>query len=330
MAPVYILRCGDEVALVERPAKGLLGGMAGLPTSAWLETALTPSEAAAAAPVEARWRLVGAIDHVFTHFSLTLDVYQAESSTRAPGMAWRSLAAARAAIPPYFARLSMSANAWPELDYAASAQTLRALHLFTQIVGKTRLAQTPWLNHSWSVPLYISPRGLTTGLVPHGDRAFDVEFDLIESVLRLRTEADAASFALPGLTVAAFHHRFLGALSDLGVPVTIDGAPNELPEATPFRDDHAPRAYDLAVARKFHRVLLTADRLLKTFRTGFLGKASPTHFFWGSFDLAVTRFSGRRAPPHPWRRPSPARRRRPGSLLPRSQQRRLLARRPRR
>ena len=99
---VYILRCGNEVALVERPAKGLLGGMAGLPTSAWLETALTPSEAAAAAPVEARWRLVGAIDHVFTHFSLTLDVYQAESSTRAPGMAWRSLAAARAAIPTVF------------------------------------------------------------------------------------------------------------------------------------------------------------------------------------------------------------------------------------
>ena len=193
----------------------------------------------------------------------------------------------------------MPSPAWPELDYAKSAETLRALHLFTQIVGKARLSQTPWLNHSWSVPLYVSPRGLTTGLVPHGDRVFDVEFDLVESVLRLRTEADVAAFALPGLTVAAFNARFLGALCDLGVPVTIDGAPNELPAAIPFRDDTAPRAYDPNLARNFHRVLLTTDRLLKTFRTSFLGKASPTHFFWGSFDLAVTRFSGRRAPPHP-------------------------------
>ena len=193
----------------------------------------------------------------------------------------------------------MPSPAWPELDYAASADTLQALHLFTQIVGKARLSQTPWLNHSWSVPLYVSPRGLTTGLVPHGDRAFDVEFNLAESLLTVRTESDAAAFALPGLTVAAFHHRFLHTLRDLGVPVAIDGAPNELPEATPFRDDTAPRSYDPALARTFHRVLLTADRLLKTFRTAFLGKASPTHFFWGSFDLAVTRFSGRRAPPHP-------------------------------
>jgi hypothetical protein len=193
----------------------------------------------------------------------------------------------------------MPVPAWPELDYAASAPTLQTLHLFTQIVGKARLAQTPWLNHSWSVPLYVSARGLTTGLIPHGDRTFDVEFDLVDSVLRLRTETRIADFGLTGLTVAAFHDRVLRTLRELGVPVTIDGAPNELPEAIPFRDDTAPRAYDAAIARNFHRVLLTADRILKTFRTGFLGKASPTHFFWGSFDLAVTRFSGRRAPPHP-------------------------------
>lgn len=193
----------------------------------------------------------------------------------------------------------MSATAWPELDYAAGAPTLRALHLFTQIVGKARLAQTPWLNHSWSVPLYVSPIGLTTGLVPHGDHAFDIEFDLVGSALRVRTEANVAAFALSDLTVAAFHDRLLQTLRDLGVPVAIEGAPNELPEAIPFRDDTAPRAYDPAIARNFHHVLLTADRLLKTFRTGFLGKASPTHFFWGSFDLAVTRFSGRRAPLHP-------------------------------
>jgi hypothetical protein len=193
----------------------------------------------------------------------------------------------------------MPTPAWPDLDYATSADTLLTLHLFTQIVGKARLAQTPWLNHSWSVPLYVSPRGLTTGLIPHGDRAFDVEFDLVDSVLRIRTETDAAAFEIAGLTVAAFHHRVLHTLRNLGVPVTIDGAPNELPEAIPFRDDTARRAYDPALARTFHRALLTADRLLKTFRTGFLGKASPSHFFWGSFDLAVTRFSGRPAPPHP-------------------------------
>ena len=191
----------------------------------------------------------------------------------------------------------MTSAAWPELDYAASADTL---HLFTQIVGKARLAQTPWLNHSWSVPLYVSPRGLTTGLVPHGDRAFDIEFDLIDQRLLIRTdEGDTANLGLRERSVAAFHAEVLATLDAVDLPVTIDGAPNELPDATPFRDDHAPRDYDPAVARNYHRVLLTADRILKTFRTGFLGKASPVHVFWGSFDLAVTRFSGRRAPPHP-------------------------------
>ena len=111
------------------------------------------------------------------------------------------------------------------------------------------------------MPLYVSPRGLTTGLVPHGDRAFDIEFDLVESVLRVRTETDIAAFDIAGLTVAAFNARVLDTLRDLGLPVVIHGAPNELPEATPFRDDHAPRAYDPAVARNFHRVLLTADRM---------------------------------------------------------------------
>ena len=192
---------------------------------------------------------------------------------------------------------------WPELDYAASAPTLHTLHLFTQIVGKVRLAQTPWLNHSWSVPLYVSPRGMTTGNVPHGTRAFDMEFDLIDSVLRIRSDAVGAGMgaeiALPGLTVADFHGQVLGALRDLGLPVRIDGARNELPVAVPFARDHAPRVYDAAQATAFFRVLLIANCILKTFRTGFIGKASPTHFFWGSFDLAVTRFSGRRAPPHP-------------------------------
>ena len=194
----------------------------------------------------------------------------------------------------------MSSPAWPDLVYARGAPTLHTLHLFTQIIGKVRLRLTPWLNHSWSVPLYVSPRGLTTGLVPHGDRAFDVEFDLVDQTLTIRTdEAETASLGLEGQSVAQIHADVLKILDGLALSVTIDGAPNEQPDATPFRNDHAPRAYDPDVARTFHRVLLTADRLLKTFRTGFLGKASPTHFFWGSFDLAVTRFSGRRAPPHP-------------------------------
>ena len=188
---------------------------------------------------------------------------------------------------------------WPELDYAASADTLHTLHLFTQVLGKVRFSQTPWLNHSWSVPLYVSTRGLTTGLIPHGDRAFDIEFDLIGGRLIIRAETDGIEIALTGATIAQFHVRTLGALRDLGLPVRIGGAPNEMAEATPFRDDTAPRAYDPDAARTFHRVLLTADRLFKTFRTAYLGKASPTQFFWGSFDLAVTRFSGRRAPPHP-------------------------------
>ena len=193
----------------------------------------------------------------------------------------------------------MPSPAWPALDYPTSAETMNTLHLFTQLVGKVRLAQTPWLNHSWSVPLYITPRGLTTGTIPHGMGAFDIEFDLIDGVLAIRSDEHGARIVFPGLTVAMFHREVLATLEGLGLPVAIDDAPNEMAEATSFADDHARRAYDPAQARALFRALLTADRLLKTFRTAFLGKASPTHFFWGSFDLAVTRFSGRHAPPHP-------------------------------
>ncbi|MDP3174274.1 MAG: DUF5996 family protein [Phenylobacterium sp.] len=190
-------------------------------------------------------------------------------------------------------------DAWPPLPYAEWRETCTTLHLWSQIVGKVRLARSPWLNHSWQTPLYVTARGLSTGLVPHGARALDLEFDFVDAVLRIRTEFSQTDVALRPRSVAAFYAQVMEALDALGTPVAIHGAPNELPEATPFAQDHAARAFDADQARRFHRVLLQADRVLKHFRTGFLGKASPVHFFWGSFDLAATRFSGRKAPPHP-------------------------------
>ncbi len=188
---------------------------------------------------------------------------------------------------------------WPTLPYAEWADTCHTLHLWTQIVGKVRLARTPWLNHSWQVPLYLSARGLTTGLIAFGARALELEFDFVGRRLCLRTDGPAAELALRPMSVAQFYADVMAALDGLGLPVVIHPAPNEVPDAIPFAEDLAPRAYDGAWAERFWRVLLQADRVLRLFRTGFLGKASPVHFFWGSFDLAVTRFSGRRAPPHP-------------------------------
>ncbi len=190
------------------------------------------------------------------------------------------------------------AGPWPDLPYAEWADTCRTLHLWTQIVGKVRLAQTPWLNHSWHVPLYLTARGLTTGVVPHA-RPLDLEFDFIDRALRIRGDGQAASVPLRPMSVAEFYARVMAALEALGAPVAIHGAPNELPEATPFAEDTAPARLRRRLRRALLAALLQADRVLKAFRTGFLGKASPVHFFWGSFDLAVTRFSGRRAPAHP-------------------------------
>jgi len=189
--------------------------------------------------------------------------------------------------------------AWPALPFAEWADTCETLHLMCQIVGKVRLAQTPWLNHSWQTPLYVTARGLTSGLIPHGDRAFDLEFDFVRQVLRVRSDGPAASMALEAMPVADFYAAVMDMLAEVGAPVAIHGAPNEMPLAIPFARDHAPRAYDPLYAMRFWRVLLRTDRVLKDFRTAFLGKASPVHFFWGSFDLAVTRFSGRPAPRHP-------------------------------
>lgn len=192
-----------------------------------------------------------------------------------------------------------ASDLWPPLSYEAWAPTCAALQLWTQVVGKVRLAQTPWLNHSWQTPLYVSSRGLTTGPIPHGGRVFDIEFDFVDEVLRLRSDTETKTLPLRAMAVSEFYANLMNALRAMGLPVSIVAVPNELPDATPFAQDVAIRPYDGEMARRFWRVLTQADRVFKHFRTGFLGKASPVHFFWGSFDLAVTRFSGRPAPMHP-------------------------------
>ncbi len=189
---------------------------------------------------------------------------------------------------------------WPELPTAAWRETCATLHLWTQIVGKIRLVRSPWLNHSWHVALYVTPRGLTTSPIPDGSRAFQIDFDFIDHVLRIATsDGGERQFALAGQSVASFYTTILATLAGLGIQLVIDDMPNELPEPTPFPQDTAHASYDAEAVRRFHQILVDSDRVFKQFRTGFIGKASPVHFFWGSFDLAVTRFSGRRAPAHP-------------------------------
>jgi hypothetical protein len=193
-----------------------------------------------------------------------------------------------------------SQAAWPELPTAAWRDTYATLHLWTQIVGKIRLTRTPWLNHSWHVTLYVTPRGLTTSPVPDGTRTFQIDFDFIDHVLRVSTSDGALrQFALAGQSVASFYAATLAALAELGITVTIDEMPNELPAPIRFSQDIVHASYDPDAVSRFQQILVNCDRVFKQFRTGFLGKASPVHFFWGSFDLAVTRFSGRRAPRHP-------------------------------
>jgi hypothetical protein len=189
---------------------------------------------------------------------------------------------------------------WPELPTAAWRDTYATLHLWTQIVGKIRLTRSPWLNHSWHIALYVTPRGLTTSPIPDGPRTFQIDFDLIDHALRISTSDGAQlQFALAGHSVASFYVAVLAALAELGIHVAIDETPNELPEPVKFPQDTAHASYDPDAVRSLLQILVNSDRVFKQFRTGFLGKASPVHFFWGSFDLAVTRFSGRRAPRHP-------------------------------
>ena len=193
-----------------------------------------------------------------------------------------------------------AASSWPELPYAAWKDTCTTLHLWTQVVGKVRLALTPWINHSWHVTLRVSARGLTTPLTSTSGRHFQVEFDFIDHILWLRmSDGHRRQLVLRPMPVAEFYLEFLQLLSDAGIKVRITDMPNEIAEAIPFSRDLTHTAYDREFVHRFWQILLVSHEVFSYFRSSFLGKTSPVHFFWGSFDLAVTRFSGRRAPMHP-------------------------------
>jgi len=186
---------------------------------------------------------------------------------------------------------------WPEIPLAEWKDTLATLHMWTQVVGKVRLAQTPLVNHWWNVPLYVSPRGLTTSAIPYGPRSFEMEFDFIGHELVIEdSDGRVERLALAPRTVADFYREVLAALARLGLEVKIWTTPVEIPDPIPFEQDTRHAAYDPEYANRFWRALLHSARVFEEFRARFVGKCSPVHFFWGSFDLAVTRFSGRRAP----------------------------------
>jgi Family of unknown function (DUF5996) len=189
---------------------------------------------------------------------------------------------------------------WPSLDFPAWAETCATLHMWTQITGKIRLALSPWVNHSWGVTLYLTARGLTTSPLPFGAKVLEIRFDFItHELLLLVSDGSARALQLRAQSVADFYREMMSALRELGINVQINTTPNEVTDAIPFEQDEKHASYDPEYANRFWRVLLQADRLFKDFRGRFCGKCSPVHFFWGSFDLAVTRFSGRAAPPHP-------------------------------
>ncbi|MET0899576.1 MAG: DUF5996 family protein [Mycobacterium sp.] len=189
---------------------------------------------------------------------------------------------------------------WPTLVVADWQDTRDTVHLWTQIVGKVRMATSPHINHWWHVPLYVDARGLTTSLMPHGSRGFEISFDFIEHRLHIRvTDGSSRSMALEPRSVADFYAEFRTHLEALGVPVAISASPVEVVEATPFAEDTAHASYDARAMTDFWTSLVSADRVFNQFRSDFRGKVSPVHFFWGAFDLAVTRFSGRPATPHP-------------------------------
>ena len=189
---------------------------------------------------------------------------------------------------------------WPELPYEAWKDTLATLHMWTQIVGKVRMVQMPWINHSWHATLYVSPRGLTTSSIPYGERTFAIDVDFLRDELRVSTCDDELRVVpLEPQATALFYERVMTALSGLGLEVKIYARPNEVEPAIPFAEDRVHASFDAEAVRRFWRVLLQVDRVFTDFRSRFLGKSSPSHFFWGSFDLAVTRFSGRPAPEHP-------------------------------
>ena len=191
-------------------------------------------------------------------------------------------------------------EAWPALPLEAWSDTCATLHMWTQIAGKIRLAKSPWVNHSWHVTLYVTSTGLTTSPIPYDTRIFQIDFDFIRHQLTLQSsDGGIGGFPLQPQSVAAFYRRLIQEMAKLELHVDIHKKPNEVVDAIPFDRDESHSAYDPEYANRFWRILVQADRVFKQFRARFIGKCSPVHFFWGAPDLAVTRFSGRRAPEHP-------------------------------
>lgn len=189
---------------------------------------------------------------------------------------------------------------WPELRYADWADTCQTLHMWTQVVGKIRMLKTPAVNHWWHVPLYVTSRGFGTSPVPDGLRTFDIDFDFVNHRLCIATtDGEERSFALEPMTVAAFYAKVMSALAELKIEAAINTTPSEVSDPIPFERDTVHASYDAAAVSRFWHVLVAVCQVMTRFRAEFIGKVSPVHFFWGSFDIAVTRFSGRPAPPHP-------------------------------
>jgi hypothetical protein len=196
--------------------------------------------------------------------------------------------------------VAQEVEVWPRLRVADWVETRDTLHMWTQIVGKIRLAHAPLLNHWWQVTLYVSARGLTTSAIPHRSGAFEMEFDFVDHRLQVRcSDGATGGFGLEPKPVAGFYHQTMRLLGELGIEAAIQARPNEVEPAIPFAEDHHHCAYDAEAAHLFWRQLLQANRVMGEFRAHFVGKVSPVHFFWGAMDLACTRFSGRSAPGHP-------------------------------
>lgn len=191
-------------------------------------------------------------------------------------------------------------NPWPSIPYPEWRETCTAVHLWSQILGKYRLAHTPWINHSWHATLYVTPRGLTTGPVPDKGEFVTLDLDFCDHLFVAEGEGEErAEFPLRPMSVAEFHGQAVNVIRAVGGHPTMHGVPNEIPDPVPFASDITQRPYNAEAVRRFHAALVDVARVFEQFRTGYLGKVSPVHLFWGSFDLAVTRFSGRPAPLHP-------------------------------
>ena len=196
--------------------------------------------------------------------------------------------------------LNLISPEWPPLDFSEWENTRDTVHMWTQIIGKTRMAREPLVNHWWNVTLYVTPLGLTTGSIPYQGKTFEIEFDFVSHRLRIRTsEGSEHTIRLYARSVADFYAEYMAALRSLGIEMEIDKTPAEFDDVTPHDQDRHHASYEEKYVERFQRILIQTDRILKKFRAPFLGKCSPVHFFWGSFDLAVTRFSGRRAPEQP-------------------------------